>query len=172
MKRVAFLLALVSMAGAAPPPAPSPFTLNTTWTLDFRQSGTGRSVGRVNFTVVSVEQSSGTVTGFGLVEDGAAFTVVAVMDGRDGTMTVTHLAPTGPRDTDVQVCAFGTQRPPESSGLTVTVPSAQWPQALATLRQKLTATRAARPRLSPLAQLRVAAGITTGGAICTVRRAR
>ena len=172
MKRVAFLLALATVAGAAAPPAPSPFVLNSRWTLDFRQAGTGRSVGRVDFTVVSVEQSAGTVTGFGLVQDSAAFSVVAVMDGRDGTLTVTHLTRTGPKDRDVRVCAFGTERPPNHSGLTLTVPSGQVPQVLATLKRRLREIRTRSPRLSPLAQLRVAAGLTTGGAICTVRRAR
>ncbi|WP_295821186.1 hypothetical protein [uncultured Deinococcus sp.] len=171
MKRVTFLLALLSVAGAAPAPAASPFTLDSRWTLEFREAGTGRSVGRVAFTVVSTEHTPDLVTGFGLVEGGAAYSVVAAMDRRDGTLSVTDLTPGGPAARDVRVCAFGAERPPARSGLTVTVPMARWFQTLTTLNQKLAVLRRTRPGLSNQAQLRAAAGITAGGAICTVRRA-
>ncbi|THF88000.1 hypothetical protein E7T09_01895 [Deinococcus sp. KSM4-11] len=171
MKRVAFLLALVSVAGAAAPPTPSPFTLNTRWTLDFRQANTGRSLSRTAFTVVSVEQSAGTTTAFGLVRGDAAFSVVTVMNAQDGTLTVTALLPLAGTPRQIRICAFGTDRPPLRSGLTVTVPASQLGQALGSLRRQWTAVRADRPQSSTLAVLRVAAGTTTDGAICTVRRA-
>ncbi|MBB5374714.1 hypothetical protein HNQ07_000158 [Deinococcus metalli] len=173
MRRVAVLLAMmmVSMAGAATSPAPSPFTLNSRWTLDFREAGTGLSVNRATFTVVSVEQSAGTMTSFGLVGDDKAFSMVAVMNGRDGTLTVTALTPLTGTPRRVRLCAFGTGRPPLHSGLTLTVPTADLGTALNRLGRQWQATLAARPKLSPLALLRVAAGDATDGAICTVRRA-
>ncbi|WP_412028631.1 hypothetical protein [Deinococcus yunweiensis] len=171
MTRVAFLLALLSVAGAAPAPAASPFTLDSRWTLEFREAGTGRSVGRVAFTVVSTERGAGVISGFGLVKGRAEFSVVATVDSRDGTLTVTDLAPVGSAASDVRVCVFGPERPPERSGLTLTVAGTRVPQTLATLKQKLSVIRRTRPGLSAQAQVRMAAGITAGGAICTVRRA-
>ncbi|WP_309573457.1 hypothetical protein [Deinococcus sp.] len=170
MRRVAFLLGLWSVAGAAAPPAPLPFTLDSRWTLDFRQAGTGRSVSRTAFTVVSMEQSAGTVTAFGLVSGEAAFSVVSVLNAQDGTLTITELTPLAGTPRQVRLCAFGTDRPPLRSGLTLTVSTTQLGQSLAALRRQWTAARSARPKSSTLAVLRVAAGTATDGAICTVRR--
>lgn len=162
---------LTSTASAA---APSPFLLNSQWTLQFR-SPAGPGAPRpesLAFTVVSVEQSTGSERGFGLVSGQRKYNALTVLNASDGFLMVADLTVTAAHAGRLRVCAFGTLRPPQRSGLRLLIPSAQLEQTTTALRKRMATLRASEPGASTLTVLRRAAGALADGSTCTIRPLR
>ena len=162
----------VSMANAAEAPA---FPLNSRWTMQFQArgaSGASSGAGGTTFTIVSVERSAGTERNFGLVAGQRKYNALSVTTSSDSFLVVADLTVAAVNAGKLRVCAFGSLRPPQRSGLGLKVPPGQLEQVIAALRKRLAGIRASQPGVSVLTALRRAAGPSADGSTCTVRPMR
>ncbi|PNY80249.1 hypothetical protein [Deinococcus koreensis] len=177
-----FCLAVLLLTPTAHAAEASPFSLGSQWTLLFRSAGSGGmgsggaatpgQPGGTTFTVVSVEQSAGTERGFGLVAGQRKYNTLTVLSTTDGSLMVADLTVSAANQGKLRVCAFGTLRPPQRSGLKLLIPPGQLDQAMAALRKKLGTLRSTQPGINALTALRRAAGPSADGSTCTLRRLR